>query len=130
MEIKYVKNENGPVLGLAKIGVIEKDGLFFKDMDATGELKPFEDWRLPAAARAKDLAARLSIEEIAGLMLYSAHQSIPARGMRHFRKGIRRIRREGVGTHRPAEGISGAGQCAPCARHDVRVARGGGPLEQ
>jgi beta-glucosidase len=73
------------VLGLAKIGVIEKDGLFFKDMDATGELKPFEDWRLPAAARAKDLAARLSIEEIAGLMLYSAHQSIPARGMRHFR---------------------------------------------
>ncbi len=85
MEIKYIKNENGPVLGLSKLGVIEKEGLFFKDMDGTGELKPFADWRLPAAARAKDLAARLSTEEIAGLMLYSAHQSIPARGMRHFR---------------------------------------------
>ncbi len=85
MEIKYIRNGSGPVLGLTKLGVIEKDGLFFKDMDGTGELKPFEDWRLSPAARAKDLAARLSVREIAGLMLYSAHQSIPSRGMRHFR---------------------------------------------
>ncbi len=85
MDVKYIGNKNGPVLGATKLGVIEKDGLFFKDMDGTGDLKPFEDWRLAPAVRAKDLAARLSIREIAGLMLYSAHQSIPSRGMRHFR---------------------------------------------
>lgn len=84
MDIKYVGNKNGPVLGLTKVGIIEKDGLFFKDMDGTGALKPFEDWRLSPETRAKDLAKRLSVEEIAGLMLYSAHQSIPARGLRHF----------------------------------------------
>lgn len=80
MDIKYIKNENGPVLGYTSLNIIEKDGLYFKDMDGTGELKPFADWRLPAEERAKDLASRLSIDEIAGLMLYSAHQSVPAQG--------------------------------------------------
>ena len=84
MEIKYVQNQNGPTLGFVRIGVIEREGLYFKDLDASGELKPFMDWRLSPSERAKDLASRLSIEEIAGLMLYSAHQSIPSRGMRHF----------------------------------------------
>ena len=69
MDIKYIKNENGPVLGYTSLKIIEKDGLYFKDMDGTGVLKPYEDWRLSAEERAKDLASRLSIEEIAGLML-------------------------------------------------------------
>ena len=59
--------------------VREQDGLCFKDLARTGELLPYEDWRLPAEARAKDLASRLSIEEIAGLMLYSPHQMVPPR---------------------------------------------------
>ena len=41
---------------------------------------PYEDWRLSYEKRAKDLAERLEIEDIAGLMLYSAHQLIPAKG--------------------------------------------------
>lgn len=53
----------------------------FKDFLGTGELAPYEDWRLDARERAEDLAARLPIEDIAGLMLYSAHQRIPADGM-------------------------------------------------
>lgn len=40
-------------------------------------LDPYEDWRLTPEERAVDLAGQLSTEEIAGLMLYSAHQSIP-----------------------------------------------------
>ncbi|MGI6239630.1 MAG: glycoside hydrolase family 3 N-terminal domain-containing protein [Christensenellales bacterium] len=86
MQIRYVENQGGPTLGMTKLGVIELDGKFFKDMDGSGALKPFADWRLSPEARAKDLAARLSIEEIAGLMLYSAHQSVPSRGTRHFGK--------------------------------------------
>lgn len=76
-----VENENGPVLGLSAdsgVEVLEVDGLYFKDLAKTGELLPYEDWRLSADERAKDLAARLTVEQIAGLMLYSPHQAVPA----------------------------------------------------
>lgn len=76
-----IENEGGKTLGLSKgsrVKLITKDGLAFKDFLGTGELMPYEDWRLTAKERAKDLASRLSIEDIAGLMLYSGHQNIPA----------------------------------------------------
>ena len=78
--IRRLRQEKGATLAWHEgsgVGLIEKDGLRFKDMERTGELVPYEDWRLPAAERARDLAARLSIEEIAGLMLYSPHQMVP-----------------------------------------------------
>jgi beta-glucosidase len=78
--IKTVKNEGGPTLGVTSAPVIEKDGLFFRDLERTGELVPYEDWRLTPEERAKDLASRMSVEEIAGLMMYSAHQIVPAAG--------------------------------------------------
>ena len=59
--------------------VVESDGLYFKDLERTGTLVPCADWRLPPEERAKDLASRLSVEEIAGLMLYSPHQMVPPR---------------------------------------------------
>lgn len=54
------------------------DRFAFKDLNKNGALDPYEDWRLTADERAKDLASKLSVEQIAGLMLYSRHQSIPA----------------------------------------------------
>ena len=54
--------------------LIEVDGYAFKDFEGTGELVPYEDWRLSAEERAEDLASRVSIEQIAGLMCFSAHQ--------------------------------------------------------
>lgn len=80
---RLIENEGGRTLGLAegsRIGLIMEDGFAFKDFLGTGELAPYEDWRLPAEERAEDLAGRLSVEDIAGLMLYSSHQLIPARG--------------------------------------------------
>ncbi len=59
------------------LSLIEQDGLYFKDLERTGKLLPYEDWRLSAWERAKDLAGRLTVEEIAGLMLYSPHQAVP-----------------------------------------------------
>ena len=56
-----VNNPNGPTLCFAEgsgVSLLEKDGLFFKDLAKDGELHPYEDWRLPAEERAKDLAAR------------------------------------------------------------------------
>lgn len=61
------------------IKIITVDGLKFKDLNRNGKLDKYEDWRLSARERAIDLAQQLSIEEIAGLMLYSAHQAIPAK---------------------------------------------------
>lgn len=77
------ENEDGQTLGLSKdskVQILTVDGFAFKDFLGTGELVPYEDWRLSYEERAKDLAARLEIEDITGLMLYSAHQLIPAKG--------------------------------------------------
>jgi len=76
-----VENQNGATLGYSpasRIKIITKDGFKFKDLNKNGKLDPYEDWRLPVDERAKDLAKRLSVEQIAGLMLYSGHQAIPA----------------------------------------------------
>ena len=82
MKITYVDNSHGPRLGLTSAGLIEQDGAYFKDLEGTGQLLPYEDWRLTPEERAKDLAARLTVEEIAGLMMYSSHQMVPfASGM-------------------------------------------------
>ena len=83
-----VQQENGKTLAWAEdsgIALIEKDGLLFKDMARTGELLPYEDWRLSDWERALDLAGRLSLEEIAGLMLFSPHQSVPPMPFGPFR---------------------------------------------
>ena len=60
-----------------------------------GALDPYEDWRLPADTRAKDLAAQLSIEEIAGLMLYSGHQAVRGPEITDPQKKLAAIRRSG-----------------------------------
>ena len=78
--IHFLEQEGGPALAWAEgtgAGALEKDGLYFRNLSGNGELLPYEDWRLKAEERAKDLAGRLSIEEIAGLMLYSPHQMVP-----------------------------------------------------
>ncbi|WP_128543412.1 glycoside hydrolase family 3 protein [Larkinella soli] len=54
------------------------EGQSFKDLNKNGKLDPYEDWRLPVDARARDLASKMTVEQMAGLMLYSRHQPIPA----------------------------------------------------
>ncbi|HEY4323747.1 MAG TPA: glycoside hydrolase family 3 N-terminal domain-containing protein [Mucilaginibacter sp.] len=79
--VRLVKNPNGPTLGYSPasgVKILTVDGLSFKDLNKNGKLDKYEDWRLPVDERAKDLASKLSVEQIAGLMLYSAHQAIPA----------------------------------------------------
>ncbi len=76
-----IRNEGGKNLGIAgDVPLLEKDGVVFKDLARTGELLPYEDWRLDPETRAADLAGRLSREEVAGLMLYSSHQVVPFEG--------------------------------------------------
>lgn len=77
MTITYKTNPGGPTIGTVSAPVLEAEGLFFKDLERTGTLLPYEDWRLPPEERARDLASRLTVEEIAGLMMYSSHQMVP-----------------------------------------------------
>lgn len=76
-----ITQEGGADIGYSPesgVKILQIDGYAFKDLDGDGELDIYEDWRLPAEKRAEDLANKLSLEEIAGLMLYSNHQAIPA----------------------------------------------------
>ena len=77
---RLVAQSGGPTLGYSPssgVKILAVDGLAFKDLNGSGKLEPYEDWRLSAEVRARDLASRLSIDEIAGLMLYSSHQPVP-----------------------------------------------------
>jgi beta-glucosidase len=76
-DLAHHAQDNGPEIVTASALVIEVDGHLFKNSSRGGVLLPYEDWRLDADARARDLASRLSVEQLAGLMLYSRHQNVP-----------------------------------------------------
>lgn len=81
--IRIVTNKKGQTLGYSTtsgVSLLTDKGYAFKDLNKNGALDVYEDWRLSADERAADLASKLSVEEIAGLMLYSAHQAIPSGG--------------------------------------------------
>jgi len=79
--ITTIKNPGGATLGYSStsgLKILTVNGLAFKDLNRNGKLDKYEDWRLPVEERAKDLSSQMSVDQIAGLMLYSAHQAIPA----------------------------------------------------
>ncbi len=81
--IRTVINRGGQTLGYVTtsgVSLLTVDRFAFKDLNQNAALDPYEDWRLSADERAKDLASKMSVEQIAGLMLYSAHQAIPGAG--------------------------------------------------
>ena len=82
-----VLNQGGATLGYAPasgVTLIENKGYAFKDLNKNGELDAYEDWRLPVDERIADLVVQMSVEQMAGLMLYSAHQAVPAGGRGPF----------------------------------------------
>ena len=76
-----VTNKGGRALGYSTtsgVKLLTDKGFAFKDLNKNGKLDKYEDWRLPVDERAKDLASKMTVDQIAGLMLYSKHQPIPA----------------------------------------------------
>lgn len=69
VEPVYYANENGPVIGVTYVGVIVKDGKYYKDMNNNQELDAFEDWNLPAEERAADLVSKMALEDQAGFVM-------------------------------------------------------------
>lgn len=64
-----------PRLGARDVPMLNVDGLRFKDLNRSGQLDPYEDWRLSADRRAADLVARMRVEEKVGAMM---HSTLPA----------------------------------------------------
>jgi beta-glucosidase len=80
-DFKTLKNKGGATLSYSEksgLKILTIKGVHFKDLNKNGKLDKYEDWRLDVESRAKDLASKMTIEQIAGLMLYSGHQAIPA----------------------------------------------------
>ncbi|MCX6253120.1 MAG: glycoside hydrolase family 3 C-terminal domain-containing protein [Bacteroidia bacterium] len=79
--LRIVTNKGGQTLGYdttSGIRLLTSNSLAFKDLNRNGKLDIYEDWRRSADERAKDLSSKMTIDQIAGLMLYSAHQAIPS----------------------------------------------------
>ena len=68
---KSYVNPNGPVVSTVTRKSVEKDGLYFKDIDGTGEVSTVNDWRLPAEERAKAYAEMLTVDEKIGQLFIS-----------------------------------------------------------
>jgi hypothetical protein len=64
-----------PVLGSRAVKVITVEGRSFRDLNRSGALDPYEDWRLPAVRRAADLVARMTLEEKAGTLMHGTAPS-------------------------------------------------------
>src|SRR6266852_249927 len=64
------------VLLLVQAPVIPRDGLQFKDLNRNGVLDPYEDWRLSPEQRARDLVARMTLEEKAGTMMHGTVRAV------------------------------------------------------
>ena len=67
-QVRYYENGDGPVIGVTSKPVIEQDGLYFKDLDGSGVLDAYKDWRLSPAVRAESLVKALSVDEKIGML--------------------------------------------------------------
>jgi len=54
------------------VHILNLEGAQFKDLNRNGKLDPYEDWRLLADQRSKDLLSKMSMEEKVGFMLISS----------------------------------------------------------
>lgn len=68
---KVYQNEGGQTISTVTRPVIEMDGLYFKDIDGSGEVSRVNDWRLSSEERAKAYVETLTIEEKIGQLFIS-----------------------------------------------------------
>lgn len=60
---KSYVNTNGPTVSTVSRKIIQCDGLYFKDIDGSGQLSPVNDWRLAPEERAAAYVKLLTLEE-------------------------------------------------------------------
>ncbi len=63
-----------PKLEVRVKNLIEVDGLKFKDLNNSGKLEPYKDWRLSPKERAENLVSLMNLDEKVGMMLINTRQ--------------------------------------------------------
>lgn len=61
--IIYYENKGGPTIGTVSRNIIQRDGLYFKDIDGSGQLTALNDWRLSPKERASAYVKVLTTDE-------------------------------------------------------------------
>lgn len=69
-----------PTLGTRGVPILEQGALRFRDLNRNGTLEPYEDWRLAPDVRARDLVARMTLEEKAGAMMHGTARGVGPMG--------------------------------------------------
>ena len=69
-----------PALGAHLSPILVIDGLRFRDLNRSGAIEPYEDWRLSPQQRTADLVARMTLEEKAGVMMHGTARAVGAAG--------------------------------------------------
>ncbi|OLS37269.1 glycoside hydrolase family 3 protein [Bacillus sp. MRMR6] len=67
-------NDKQPELEVRVKKIIEVDGLKFKDLNNSGKLEPYKDWRLSPKERAENLVSLMNTDEKVGMMLINTRQ--------------------------------------------------------
>ncbi len=57
------QNSNGPTITTVIRPILEKDGLYFKDIDGSGKVSPVNDWRRSPQERAAAYVKELTVDE-------------------------------------------------------------------
>src|SRR5207249_11908388 len=68
------------LLAVVQAPLLQQDGLRFRDLNRNGVLDPYEDFRLSPEQRARDLVARMTLEEKAGAMMHGTARTSGATG--------------------------------------------------
>lgn len=63
-----------PNLEVRVKNIIEVDGLKFKDLNNSGKLEPYKDWRLSPEERAENLVSLMNLDEKVGMMLINTRK--------------------------------------------------------
>lgn len=64
-------SQKQPEIGHRTVTMIKQSTLSFKDLNKNNVLDPYEDWRVSADLRARDLISKMTLEEKIGFMLIS-----------------------------------------------------------
>ena len=67
-------NQKQPNLEVKVKNIIEVDGLKFKDLNNSGKLEPYKDWRLSPKERAENLVSLMNLDEKVGMMLINTRK--------------------------------------------------------
>ncbi|MBN2482444.1 MAG: glycoside hydrolase family 3 C-terminal domain-containing protein [Bacteroidales bacterium] len=70
LTVQCARKYEQPELGARKVEIITEGKYQFKDLNKSGALDPYEDWRLPVEERVDDLVSQMTLEEKIALMFH------------------------------------------------------------